>query len=58
MSTTEALEELERRLYLTQFSTSMDKMLVIDVSYDSAISRGDITEKEKLTKLLPGINHK
>jgi hypothetical protein len=58
VQTSEALEDFERRLYLTRFDVTKDQMVVIDVSYDSAISRGAIKEPQKLASLLPGIVQK
>lgn len=55
VETTETLEALESRLYLSQFSPSRDKMLVINVSYDAAIARGALSYKATLQTLLPGI---
>ena len=51
----ETLEELERRLFLSKYSSATDLLLVIKVSYDDAIARGPIKDKDKLRALLPGI---
>lgn len=58
VETDETLEALERRLYLTQFSTFKDTMVVIQVSYDAAVARGKIKDKETLRNLLYGIDIK
>lgn len=58
VETTESLETLERRLFLSLFDPVKDKMLVINVSYDSAIARGAIQHPAVLRALLPGIELK
>jgi hypothetical protein len=58
VETTETLEALERRLYLTLFDATKDKLLVINVSYDAATIRGPSTDLPTLRKLLPGIQEK
>lgn len=58
VQTAETIDQLERRLYLSLFDASKDKLLVIDVSYDAAICRGAISDKVKLGNLLPGIQKK
>jgi len=49
----ETLENLERRLFLSRFSPTRDKMLVVDVSLDRAIARGAIEYPATLRSLLP-----
>jgi len=58
VETSETLEALERRLYLSQFDATKDKLLIINVSYDSATIRGLNTDLATLRKLLPGIQEK
>ncbi|WP_374833897.1 hypothetical protein [Paenochrobactrum pullorum] len=50
-----SLEEVERLLYLTDFSVSKDKMLVINVTSDACIARGKIDYPSTLRKLMPSI---
>lgn len=54
----ESIEALERRLFLSQFDPTKDKMVVINVSNDPAISRGAIKDPATLRKLLPGIQQR
>ena len=58
VETTETLDDFERRLFLTDFDGSQDKMLVIDVGYDSCISRGAIKDKALLRALMPMVQSK
>lgn len=58
VETTEKIEDFERRLFLTDFKPSVDTLLVIDVSYDTAISRGKIRDPKTLKELLPGLQAK
>jgi hypothetical protein len=51
--TNETLADFETRLFLSKFSPSRDKMLVMDVRYDSAIARGKIEFPATLRSLLP-----
>ncbi|VVT04749.1 hypothetical protein [Erythrobacter sp. EC-HK427] len=53
--TNETLETFERRLYLSKFSPTKDKMLVLDVRYDDAIARGNIKDQMTLRSLLPSV---
>lgn len=59
VETSETMDEFETRLWLrSKFNAAIDAMLVIDVSYCSAICRGDFKQKSKLANLLPGIVQK
>ncbi|MGB6080213.1 MAG: hypothetical protein WBF99_12215 [Xanthobacteraceae bacterium] len=58
VETTFSLSDFEQGLYLTLFSASKDKMLVMDVSWNNAIARGPIEDKKTLSELLPGIQIK
>lgn len=53
--TNETLESFQRRLYLSKFSPTKDKMLVIDVRYDNAIAQGKIDYPATLRSLLPSV---
>lgn len=53
-----SLEEVERLLYLSKFSPSNDKMLVINVTSDACIGRGKIEYPYTLGKLMPSIEIK
>jgi hypothetical protein len=55
VQTAESLTAFESRLYLSKFAPSKDRMLVIDVSFDSAIARGKIDYPSTLGSMLPGI---
>jgi len=53
--TSEAIEDFELRLYLSKFSPSKDKLLVLDVRYDASIARGKIDYPSTLRSLLPAV---
>lgn len=56
--TSETLQAFEIRLFLSKFSPSQDKLLVMDVDYDSAIARGKIDYPATLRSLLPLVSVK
>ncbi|QPA25441.1 hypothetical protein IR196_04925 [Brucella anthropi] len=58
IESTRSLEEVERSLFLSEFSPSKDKMLVINVSHDACIGRGKIKYPATLRKLMPAIEIK
>ena len=53
VETQENIQDFERRLYLSAFAPSSDKMLVLDVRFNSAIARGHIADPTLLSGLLP-----
>lgn len=56
--TAETPEAFERKLFLSNFNTITDKMLVMDVRYDDAIARGKIDYPATLRSLLPSVDVK
>ena len=52
------MESFERSLWLTSFDATKDKMLVLDVHYDSAIARGSLDYPSTLRALLPLVSVK
>jgi len=55
VETSETLDVFERRLYLSHFSPTKDKLLVVSVRYDDAKARGAIKLPATLRMLLPSI---
>lgn len=58
VGTNESLTMLEHRLYMTEFSPSRDKLLIIDVGFDRAVARGNISYPATLKGLLPNCDVK
>jgi predicted RNA-binding protein len=58
VETNETIDVFEQRLWLSKFDSTKDKLLVIDVSYDTATFRGTVKKIDTLKSLLPGIVQK
>lgn len=55
LETTESVSQVASSLYLTSFSPSRDKLLVIDVTDATASAKGDIKLPNRLKRLLPKV---
>ena len=58
VETIEQIADFERRLYLTDFLPSRDRLLVLNVQDDVAIARGDIQYPSLLRSLVPRVQVK
>lgn len=58
VETHETLDTLERRLWLSQFSSATDILMVIDISYDSCTIRGAAKKRAILKSILPQVQEK
>ena len=56
VSTPESLSDFQRRLYLTKFSPTRDKFLVMSVRPVMAAARGEISYPATLKSLLPNVS--
>ena len=53
VETSESLRDFQYRLYMSKFSPMKDRMLIIDVRLDNAITSGDIEYPATLRSMLP-----